>query len=115
MNYYYTGTKYHNRKVKVDGIVFDSQREADRYAELRLLERAGKISNLQRQVSYMLIPAQKDASGKVIERRCRYVADFVYSIGDETICEDVKGVRTPEYKIKRKLLLQIYGIRIREI
>ena len=114
MNYYYGGSKYKNRRVKVSGIPFDSRKEAERYEELKLMERAGKIKDLQRQVSYLLIPAQKDESGKVIERCCRYVADFVYRIDGETIVEDVKGVRTPEYKIKRKLMLQLYGIRIKE-
>ena len=115
MNFYYSGgVKYKNKKKQLDGITFDSTIEANRYRELKLLERAGKIKDLQRQVSYTLIPAQRDASGKLIERSCRYVADFVYRIDGETIVEDVKGVRTPEYKIKRKLMLQLYGIRIKE-
>lgn len=116
MNFYYSGgAKYKNKKKKLDGITFDSTKEANRYRELKLLERAGKIKDLQRQVSYTLIPVQRDASGKLIERGCRYVADFVYRAGDETVVEDVKGKRTPEYVIKRKLMLHVYGIRIQEV
>lgn len=79
-----------------------------------LLERAGAIQNLQRQVKYQLIPSQRIA-GKVVERACSYVADFVYDRDGETVVEDTKGVKTPEYIIKRKLMLWVHGIRIREI
>ena len=120
--------KYHNRKVKTtDGIVHDSQREANRWIELKLLERAGKIVNLKRQVKYVLIPAQYDEpivslkgkvkKGKLIERECGYVADFEYQDKDtgELVVEDTKGVRTKDYIIKRKLMLSVYGIRIKEV
>lgn len=79
-----------------------------------LLEKAGAIQNLQRQVKYQLIPSQKIA-GKVVERACGYVADFVYDQGGETVVEDTKGVKTPEYIIKRKLMLWVHGIRINEV
>ena len=119
--------KYKNQKITIDNITFDSKKEADRYFELRILEKAGKIADLQRQVKYVLIPAQREADhigprggiikGKLIERECSYVADFVYKDLEkgELVVEDTKGFRTPEYIIKRKLMLYQYGIRIKEI
>ena len=119
--------KYKAQKTEVDGILFDSKKEANRYSELKLLEQAGKIKNLQRQVEFVLIPAQREPDtigrkggikqGKLIERKCSYIADFVYYIPEckTPIVEDTKGMRTPEYIIKRKLLLYIHGIRIKEI
>lgn len=108
-------SKYNSKKTIVDGQKFDSKKEANRYQELRLLEKAGVIKNLTRQVKFVLIPSQRDESGKVIERECSYKADFKYEEGLKTVVEDVKGFRTKEYIIKRKLLLWQYGIRIREI
>lgn len=119
--------KYNARKVKVDGIVFASQKEADRWRELKLLERAGKITELQRQVPFLLIPTQREfcneidekkrrfKKGKVLERKCSYYADFVYMQDGNQIVEDAKGKRTKEYVIKRKLMLFLRGIRIREV
>ena len=77
---------------------------------------AGEISNLREQVSYVLIPEQRDEAGNLLEYSCRYIADFVYNNkkGD-LVVEDTKGFQTKEYKIKRKLMLFIYGIRIVEI
>ena len=92
--------KYHSKKITCDGIRFDSVHECERYQELRLLERAGEIRDLQRQVSFTLIPAQY-VNGKLRERACRYVADFAYHRGDDYVVEDAKGVRTAEYIIKR--------------
>jgi hypothetical protein len=123
------GSKYHNRKTRVsNGQIADSRKEARRYEELLLLQRAGRISNLLTQVPYELIPAQYETyerygkSGqrlkdgiKLVERAVVYVADFVYVEDGKTIVEDTKGVRTPDYIIKRKLMLHIHGIRIREI
>ena len=110
-----TESKYHSRKTTVDGIVFDSRKEAARYRELKLLERAGEIHGLKLQEKYMLIPAQyKD--GKCIERECAYIADVDYiEKSGRHIVEDTKGVRTKEYKRKRKLMLFKFGIRITEI
>lgn len=105
--------KYHN--VKTRG--YDSAKEAERARVLHLLARAGDIRNLREQVRYELIPAQHDENGKLAERACCYVADFVYTdcrTGLE-IVEDVKGYRTAEYKIKRKLMLWRNGIRIKEV
>lgn len=121
------GNKYNNKKVEVDGIIFDSKREAERYQELSLLEKAGVIRDLQRQVKYILIPAQREPdiigkrggikSGRVIEKECSYVADFVYFDKEkqENVVEDTKGFRTKDYTIKCKLMLYIHGIRINEI
>lgn len=112
----YNRTKYNNKKVTVNGQVFDSKKEANRYKELRLLEKAGEIYDLRRQVKFKLIPTQRDeVTGEVVERECSYKADFVYEKAGETVVEDVKGFRTKEYIIKRKLLLYQYGIRIKEI
>ena len=108
------GQKYHNRVVVVDGIKFDSKAEHKRYCYLKLLERHGDISDLRLQVPFLLIPRQVAPSGAK-ERACSYVADFVYSVGGKTVVEDVKGVVTAEYRIKRKLLLQVHGIEVKEI
>lgn len=112
----YNWTKYNNKKITVDGQIFDSKKEASRCEELRLLEKAGEIKDLRTQVKFKLIPAQRDeATGKVIERECSYKADFVYEEDGKTVVEDVKGFRTKEYVVKRKLMLWRYGIRIREV
>lgn len=104
--------KYGNKKTQTaDGIVHDSQKEAQRWSELLLMQRAGYIKDLQRQVKYELIPKQDG------ERACYYVADFVYkdTVLGQTIVEDVKGFETDVFKIKRKLLLHRYGIKIKKI
>ena len=106
--------KYKNRKLTVDGEVFDSQKEYARYRELALLQRAGQISDLKRQVKYDLIPTQR-IGGKVVEKSCVYIADFVYTENGETVVEDTKGFRTKDYIIKRKLMLHVHGIRIKEV
>jgi hypothetical protein len=116
--------KYRNRKVKTsDGITHDSRKEALRWQELKRLEEAGKIYELRRQMEFLLIPPQyeyiqtgKRKKRKVVERACVYRADFVYH--DENgnlIVEDVKGLRTRDYIIKRKMMLYVYGIRIIEV
>lgn len=81
-------SKFHSLKTVVDGISFDSRKEANRYAELKLLERAGQLHNLRLQVPYVLV--EKSKYGQAI----RYIADFVYEMGGETIVEDVKGYKT---------------------
>lgn len=123
--YYKPNNKYQNTKVEIDGQLFDSKREARRYQELKLLEKAGEISNLRRQVKYILIPCQREPDeigprggiikGKVVEKECSYFADFVYEENGETVVEDVKGIRTDVYMIKRKLMLYVHKIRIREM
>ena len=111
--------KYKNQKIVVpvgNGLVreFDSRFEAARFQELAFLEKSGVITNLRCQVKYELIPSQKKPDGST-ERAVNYIADFVYSDGKNVIVEDVKGVKTPEYVIKRKLMLQKYGIAVKEI
>ena len=107
-------SKYGSRKVTRDGMTFDSQKEYRRFCELRLLERAGKVTDLQRQVKFELIPSQR-IGGKVVERACTYVADFVYQENGKKVVEDTKGFKTKDYIIKRKLMLWVHGIRIKEI
>ena len=111
--------KYNNRKVIVDGQMFDSKKEAFRYQQLKSLEKIHAISDLQRQVKYTLIPSQKDESGKVIEQKCSYIADFVYKQNGQIVVEDVKGYRKggayAVFAIKRKLMLEKYGIRVKEV
>ncbi len=117
-------SKYHSKKIQADGQTFDSRKEYGRWCALRLMERSGEITDLRRQVKYVLIPAQYGPDtvgprggvkrGPLLERECAYIADFVYQKGGETVVEDAKGVRTPEYIVKRKLLLYQYGIKIKE-
>ena len=123
-------SKYSNKKSIFNGMTFDSKKELRRYKELLLLKEAGTIQNLQTQVKFVLIPTQREASsevykkgpnagklkpGKVIEKECAYIADFVYSENGKMIVEDTKGFKTKEYIIKRKLMLYNYGIRVKEI
>ena len=123
-------SKYHSRNVTVDGVTYDSMKEYRRFKELSLLERSGTIQNLQRQVKYVLIPAQREfcneiytkgrkkgcfKPGKLLEKECSYIADFVYTQNGEIVVEDTKGFRTKDYIIKRKLMLWVHGIRIKEV
>jgi hypothetical protein len=95
--------KYRNIKTTIDGIIFDSKREAARYFQLKLLERAGELKELKRQVTYRL-----EVNGQLI---CKYIADFEYiSINTgELVTEDLKGFITPEFKLKAKLFKAIFG------
>lgn len=103
------GNKYGARKIKApDGQVFDSVKEFHRWGCLRLLERAGKIADLKRQVKYELIPKQEG------ERACTYIADFTYYEDGKLVVEDCKGFKTDSYKLKKKLMLWVHGIRIKE-
>lgn len=122
----YMNAKYHSRKITRDGMTFDSVKEYRRFCELSLLERAGAIRNLKRQVKYVLIPAQRAFTneidkkgnfkkGKLLERECAYIADFVYEQDGKIVVEDVKGVRTKDYILKRKMMLFFHGIRIVEV
>ena len=122
--------KYNAKKVSVDGIEFDSKKEARRYQELLLLQKAGEIYMLERQKVYELLPAQREPDtvgkrggvikGKLLERAVEYVADFVYTDKNgKTIVEDVKGFREggayAVFVLKRKLMLYRYGIKIIEV
>lgn len=120
--------KYNAQKIVHDGMEFDSNHEFRRWQELCLMLKAGVISDLERQVKFTLIPTQREMDsvgvrggikkGRVIEKECAYVADFVYHDSDgQLVVEDAKSeaTRTAEYIIKRKLLLYIHGIRIKEV
>jgi hypothetical protein len=98
--------KFHAKRTYVDSIAFDSKKEAARYQELRLAEKAGVIANLELQPRYPLI-VNNVALGS-------YVGDFLYEENGERVVEDVKGMKTPVYRLKKKLLKAIYGIDIRE-
>lgn len=122
------GNKYHNSAVIVDGISFQSRKEARRWCELKIMERAGMIHGLTRQKKFILIPAQREPDtvgkrggkhkGALIEREVAYYADFAYydKEGNEVV-EDVKSpaTRTKDYILKRKMMMYVHGIRIREI
>ena len=109
-------SKYHSQKITVSGKTFDSIKEGSRYADLVMMERAGEISELKCQVPFVLIPSQKDEKGKTIEKPVKYIADFVYKDKNGVlVVEDTKGVRTADYIIKRKLMLFIHKIKIKEI
>ncbi len=113
MAYYYKKKKFYNKSVDFQGEHFDSKKEFDRYGVLRLLQRGGQIANLRRQVKFVLIPAKKGEYRN--ERECAYIADFVYETPDgKLVVEDVKGMRTKEYIVKRKLMLAKYDISIKE-
>ena len=128
MKRYRKSNKYNRRKITVKGETFDSEKEYKRFCELSLLEKAGAITELRRQVRYELIPTQYETferygkNGKrlkdgkrCIERGVDYVADFVYKENGAEIVEDTKGVRTKDYVIKRKLMLYVHNIKVREI
>lgn len=117
--------KYNAKQTDVrmpDGTVkrFDSQKEACRFLELALMQRAGEISELRCQVPFELIPRLRRADGKW-EQPCKYIADFVYRDGCQVVVEDVKGYKDPKsdayklYTVKRKLMLMVHGITIKEI
>lgn len=113
-----SGNKLCAKKNKYGAIKsggYDSRKEHSRANELKMMQRAGLISNLREQVKYVLIPTQRDSSGNLLEKECSYHADFVYTKNGVTVVEDTKGVRTPEYKLKRKLMLHVHGISIVEI
>lgn len=119
--------KYKNKKILVNGIQFDSRKEARRYIALLDLQQRGHITDLQTQVKFVLIPSQREPDkvgvrggkikGKLIERECCYIADFRYfdKRTGETVVEDTKGFKTKDYTIKRKLMLHVHGIRIKEV
>ena len=126
------GTKYNAHKCIVDGITFDSRKEANRYCELKLLQRAGTISDLELQKEFELIPnqyKQEERYGKngkrlkdkqvLLERKCVYVCDFAYTDAEtgKQVVEDCKSpiTKTPVYKVKKKLMLYRYGIVVEEI
>ena len=124
---YRNSPKYHNKKANADGHTFDSKRELERYYQLKQLEKRGEISDLELQKKFILIPSQRgpdtiDARGRVVkgkveEKEVSYKADFVYwdVYNKEFVVEDVKGFRTKEYILKRKMMRYFHGIKIREV
>ncbi|MDE5581824.1 MAG: DUF1064 domain-containing protein [Treponemataceae bacterium] len=119
-----TGNKFHAKKIEIDGIKFDSQKEAARWQELKLLEKAGEICELERQPRFLLIPKHRKVSGGGYENPVYYIADFSYwncchGIKTTQTVEDVKGLRKGTayqvFVIKRKLMLERYGIEVKEI
>ena len=109
-------SKYGNRKTEIDGIWFDSAKEASYYLDLKFLLQIGRIKNLQRQVKYQLLPSQKGEIRN--ERPVYYIADFVYEEDGKTVVDDVKSDITrkePAYIIKRKLMKWVHNIEVREI
>jgi hypothetical protein len=105
---YSSSGKYKNKKVEIDGVTFDSKKEAKRYGELKLLQRINEINDLELQPKYPIV-----VNGKKI---ATYIADFRYRKSDgSTVVEDVKGVRTPVYRIKKKLVEALESISIVEI
>ena len=108
--------KYRNRKTCLDGHDFDSEHESDRYAELKLLERSGDITDLKLQPVFVLIPNIRDGSGKIVQSAVTYKADFSYfdlRTGRKVV-EDAKGVKTQVYALKKKMMRYFYGIEIVE-
>ena len=103
-------TKYNAKKTTVDGITFDSQLEAERYQQLRLLERAGEITDLWLQVELQIYHGRIDADTGVKLKSCSYYADFMYvdKALHKTVIEDTKGMETPEFRLKWKLAQSMY-------
>ena len=106
-------SKYKNKKVMIDNILFDSKKEANYYTYLKLLEKAGKITDLELQKKFILQPSFK-LNGKTY-RAITYIADFVYKENGQVHVVDTKGYRTQVYKIKKKLFMKKYGIEIEEV
>lgn len=100
-------SKFKNKKVKINDKVFDSMAEGDRYVELNLMQRAGEISGLKLQPEFVIIDEFKIRKRSVA--KTIYRADFMYIKSDDCIVEDVKGKKTMDYMLKRKLFLQRYG------
>jgi len=101
-------SKYNAVKTEVDGYVFASKAEASRYSELKLLESAGFLHSLELQPKFPI-----HVNGVKI---CTYIADFRFrELDGQTVVEDVKGVKTPVYKLKKRLVEALYGIRITEV
>lgn len=106
------GSKYHAKKTEIDGIEFDSAKEAKRYTKLRAMEENNVIQDLRLQVPFELLPSFECDGVKY--RSMKYVADFVYHRGGKVVVEDCKGFKTAEYKMKKKLMAYINHINIEE-
>ena len=111
-------TKYNNKKVVLNGITFDSQKEARRYRDLSLLERAGEIKSLELQKAFILAESVKFENESRRKSAVKYVADFVYQENGQLVVEDVKSTMTrslPVYRLKKHLMKSVHGLEIREI
>lgn len=106
------GSKYNAKKTTIDGIEFDSAREAKRYTRLRAMEDEGKIQHLRLQVPFELVPSFECDGVKY--RGMKYIADFVYYRDGKQVVEDTKGVKTAEYKLKKKLMAYVNHVNIEE-
>jgi len=106
--------KYRNTKVEINGIKFDSIKEGERYHELYLLQKAGEISDLRLQEEFVLQNAYRSPENGEKKRAIKYLADFTYEVNGERIIEDAKGVKTPVYQIKKKMM-ESAGNTIREV
>lgn len=108
--------KYHNKKLIIDGLKFDSIREAKRYLILKDLENKGEIINLECQKEFVLIPRQVDKNNKFKFHPIKYICDFYYKLpSGEEIVEDSKGFRTSEYRLKKKMMYYFHNIEIKEV
>jgi hypothetical protein len=111
-------SKYNNRKTIVDGISFDSKKEAKRYTELKLMQRAGLITGLQWQVKFLLAESVSFEAEKRRKRAMKYIADFIYIEDGQQVVEDVKSKATRKlatYRIKKHLMKIVHQIEIREV
>lgn len=124
-NWFCPNNKYNSQQITLGEEKFDSIKEYHRFCELSMMEKAGLISDLKRQVKFILIPTQREPDtigkrggikkGKLLEKEVAYYADFVYYMDGFTVVEDTKGMRTTDYILKRKLMLYVHGIKIQEI
>lgn len=108
--------KYGNKKTKIGDLTFDSKREAERWIHLCMLQRAGHISELRRQVAYVLAPSVKFAGARAAKPAIRFIADFEYVEAGARIVEDVKSKPTaklPAFQMKRHLMKHLHGIDVR--
>lgn len=110
---YYLKSKYGAKKCEYDGIKFDSQKERDRYIELKILEKGGAITDLQLQVPFVLQDGFEFNGKKILP--IKYIADFTYWANGELVIEDVKGVKTDVYELKKKMFMYRYKKYIREV
>ena len=107
--------KYLNKTAVVDGIKFDSKREARRYGQLKLLARTGQITDLRLQVPFILAPSVKYAKATRAKPALKYTADFVYTADGRQVVEDAKGVKTEAYVVRKHLMMSVHGIEIQEV
>nr|WP_151960922.1 DUF1064 domain-containing protein [Acinetobacter bereziniae] len=111
-------SKYKNKTIECDGLKFDSVKEARRYRELKILERAGEIKELQTQYAFVLAESVRFSNEPRKKPAVKYVADFVYRVGDKLIVEDVKSAATRKekyFRLKKHLMMSVHGIEVQEV